>query len=748
MTDNKCFVFRFDDVEVRDREFVLTKAGEVLPVEPKAFRVLQYLLRNPHKLVTKDELLNAVWSDVSVSENSVARAVAQLRRLLGDDLREPRYIATVPTVGYRFIGKVEVAEDAPGERSTLLEAPNNLGGVPTTPSRQKKKWAWALIGGSVIALCLAAAIWYLHRPLPPPRITGYTQITHDGRRKSLVGTDGTRLYFNQMSGSSVPESIAQVAISGGGIAQIPVALPNPSPVVVSSDGRSPVSEAIPAPLLNPILLDISPDGSSFLVERLGDSAWNVRILGGSARRLPDALCAAFSPDGNFVAYSTLRDVGNPNPGDDEVWLVRGDGTGAHKLASVGGDACYLAWSPDGGSIRFTRGDKIWEMSSTGSGLHKLLPEWRGSADQCCGRWTDDGKFFVFLSEGQIWALDERRGLFHRPSAEPVQLTQGPIRWGRPIQEKYSGWFQWAGPVPGRDGTRIFALGSIPRGEASRFDTKTQRFQPFLGGISAQGVVSSKDGRWIAYVSYPDGVLWKANRDGSDPVQLTDSSMEALLPRWSPDSRQILFLAIPLVTGSSGSERENYIISNWASYIVSADGGSPERLLPEGHGWAASTWSPDGHKIAGTSVSADGKHSIGIFDLATRQIMSVPGSYELVAPRWSPDGQYLAAANWGSERLKIFSFETQQWSEILNKGPIDSTEWSSDGRFIYFRRVNGDPGAFRISIKGGVPEKIADLKDWQDAGWLGVYMGLDPTDAPLMIRDIGSEDIYALTLDSK
>jgi len=56
--------------------------------------------------------------------------------------------------------------------------------------------------------------------------------------------------------------------------------------------------------------------------------------------------------------------------------------------------------------------------------------------------------------------------------------------------------------------------------------------------------------------------------------------------------------------------------------------------------------------------------------------------------------------------------------------------------------------FRISVKGGAPEKIVDLKDWHDAGWWGMYSGLDPTDAPLLLRDIGSDDIYALTLEEK
>ena len=108
MIEHKSFVFTFADMEVREHEFCIVRAGEVLPVEPKAFRVLLFLLRNPHKLIKKDELLDAVWNDCSVSENSLTRSIALLRRLLGDDVHEPRYIATVPTVGYRFLCDVEV----------------------------------------------------------------------------------------------------------------------------------------------------------------------------------------------------------------------------------------------------------------------------------------------------------------------------------------------------------------------------------------------------------------------------------------------------------------------------------------------------------------------------------------------------------------------------------------------------------------------------------------------------------------
>src|SRR3954447_479188 len=115
MMENKSFVFRFADIEVREREFSLIKAGEVLPVEPKAFRVLLILLRNPQKLITKEELLNAVWGDIAVADGSLTRSIFLLRRLLGDDTHNPRYIETVATVGYRFLYKVESSEDVLGD---------------------------------------------------------------------------------------------------------------------------------------------------------------------------------------------------------------------------------------------------------------------------------------------------------------------------------------------------------------------------------------------------------------------------------------------------------------------------------------------------------------------------------------------------------------------------------------------------------------------------------------------------------
>jgi DNA-binding winged helix-turn-helix (wHTH) protein/Tol biopolymer transport system component len=702
MTVGKAFVFRFDDVEVRERELSLIKAGDVLPVEPKAFRVLLFLLHNPQKLITKEELLDAVWADAAVTESSLTRSIAKLRRALGDDFQEPRYIATVATVGYRFVCPVEVSEDCGyGSEPVHVSAETADVAIQTKP---RSLGRWWLVGAAVFAIGLASLIWTLRRPLPPPRITRYDQITHDGHQKEPAGTDGSRVYFMQRP----PTTVAQVAIAGGEIVQIPVAVP----FLLSLD-------------------DVSHDGSNFLVES-GETAlptipralWIVRIPGGPLRRLGDGFGSAFSPDGTSVTYST---------GKGDIYLVRSDGTGARKLASVGGYAVWsLAWSPDGGVIRFDGDHKLWQMSSDGSNLHELLPGWHASSWRCCGRWTPDGRFYLFLSgvsdtESQIWAIDERRGMFRHPPAEPVQLTTGPI--------------DWSSPIPGKDGKTIFADGLTQRGELSRFDPQTKQFQTYLGGISAQFVSFSPDGQFVAYVTFPEAILCKANRDGSNPMQLTEPSMYVFMPRWSPDGTQILFSDI------WGSD-----ITSSEANIVSARGGAPRKLLPEGTGVQVQSdpdWSPDGHKVVfGSSWGGeDPKSVIRIFDLDSRQITILPGSAGMTDPRWSPDGRSIAANSFDLATINIFDVGTQRWSALQPKIVMSFPEWSRDSQFIYFLGEEEPKGVYRIHVKGGELEKVVDLKNWPQVG-PGGWMGLDPTDAPLLIRDISTNNIYALTLEQK
>jgi eukaryotic-like serine/threonine-protein kinase len=102
-------VWRFDNVLIDTATHRVTVAGERCELEPKTYRLLRFLIENRHRALTKNEIFENVWEGAAVTDNALARAIAQLRKALGDDSRRPRYIETVPTVGYRFVAEVEAA---------------------------------------------------------------------------------------------------------------------------------------------------------------------------------------------------------------------------------------------------------------------------------------------------------------------------------------------------------------------------------------------------------------------------------------------------------------------------------------------------------------------------------------------------------------------------------------------------------------------------------------------------------------
>jgi len=136
------------------------------------------------------------------------------------------------------------------------------------------------------------------------------------------------------------------------------------------------------------------------------------------------------------------------------------------------------------------------MSSSGANLHQLLSGWPTSPWLCCGHWTPNGRFFPFLSGdtllrsapflpgAKLRALDGRRSLFRKPPSQPIPLTSGPTLWGAPI--------------PARDGKKIFARGVTLRGELVRFDSQSNQFLPYLGGIFPPSLCASPRtvGKWL------------------------------------------------------------------------------------------------------------------------------------------------------------------------------------------------------------------------------------------------------------
>ena len=211
------------------------------------------------------------------------------------------------------------------------------------------------------------------------------------------------------------------------------------------------------------------------------------------------------------------------------------------------------------------------------------------------------------------------------------------------------------PIPSRDGKKLFVVGRTSRGELTRYNVKTGQFESFLGGISAEFVDYSRDGESLAYVSYPEGTLWRAKVDGSERVQLTYPPMHVVLPRLSPDGKTIIF------SDNLAANRPSKL------FEVSTEGGTPRQLLPDDHTFQSDpTWSPDGNRIAFGGTSDDASSAVRILDLANRQVLTLPGSQGFYGPRWSPNGRYIVAQTSDGETLMLFDFQTQKWTKRLSQ----------------------------------------------------------------------------------
>ncbi len=571
--------------------------------------------------------------------------------------------------------------------------------VVTSPARSRLRFWFA--GAVVLLLILVITAFSLRSSNRIPRIVGSTQITRDGFPKGGLVTDGARMYFTEFVGER--SILTQVSTAGGETGTIPT-------VFTSIE-----------------INDISADHSELLARdriatELEDPYWSVPLPTGSRRRVGDVVghAAAWTPDRQHLIYANGQDI----------YIASHDGSGPRKLLSLGERASNLIISPDGNRIRFEIGNPfsgntaLWEARVDGTGLRALLPGWNNPARECCGGWTSDGRYFVFVSTNNkgtnVWALPERQSFLQSGSPAPLQLTTGPLNYTEAL--------------PSKDGSKLFVVGLQSRGELVRYDARSQQFLPFLSGISASELDYSRDGQWVVYVAYPDYTLWRSHADGRDRLQLTYPPTVAHLPRWSPDGKQIAFV--------------NLHDNNWKVSLISALGGAPQELVPEEkEDEADPVFSSDGAQLAFGDVGAG--RVIRLVDLQTHRVSYIPGSKGWFSPRWSPDGRTIATLSQDSLKVAFFDCKNQKWSEpIAESAAIGFPTWSRDSKYLYFDEGGTDPTFRRIKVGAASSEMLFRLKGISRAGsnMVGEWSGLTPDGLPLFTRDISIQEIYALDVE--
>jgi Tol biopolymer transport system component len=560
---------------------------------------------------------------------------------------------------------------------------------------QSKRWTW-IAAAAVVAIAIAVALilWW-RQPPAVPVVQAVTQLTDDGEAKHAYDnllTDGSRIYYNQ--GTAFSLKIAQVAVTGGPTAIIPTRFALPNIAGLTHEGSA-------------LLAFVGPFSEPAL------PIWTIPLPTGEPRRLGslEAEDGSFAPDGRIL-FSQEKDL----------YIADKDGSNPRKLVSADGEIAQPSISPDNKHLVFTvyssPFSSIVIANADGSGRRAIV-DFKEKRHVCCAQWTPDGRYIVFQDRNQgrpdLWVAQVQTGLLQHTQS-PVQLTNGPL--------------SYTSPIPSRDGTQIFAIGTKRRGELVRYDVTSKQFVPILSGISAFNPTFSADGKWVVYTSFPDHSLWRSRSDGADRLQLTFPPVQVAYPFISPDGSRVAY-------GTTGGE-----IS-----IISMDGGSPQKIL-ENDTWAAS-WSPDGNRLVYADYIDRPHTKFQFYDIRSGNRSIVPGSQDLIGVQWAADDMLVAATS-DHSKLVAFNLKTQKWSDLV-PGPIPGNvvNWahSPDYKYVYYTTGGADPQALRVRLSDRKVDMTTSLTDLPRAtGPDGnTQISVAPDGSAVFTRDIGTQEIYALSV---
>ncbi len=567
-------------------------------LEPKVMQVLVCLARRPREVVAKEAILQEVWGGTFVTEDVLTRAIAELRKVFGDDAAAPRVIETIRKGGYRLIAPMTPAF-APGD------AEPEPGTARARRLRRRRLAVFAALG--VVELAVIAAVGLLRsrdaRPSAPMRIVPLTAAPGN-ERDPAVSPDGTRVAYVWNAGAGESFSL-YVKLTDGGT---PLRLTQ----TVPAEDRAPAW---------------SPDGRSIAFTRSTPDVCDVLIvpaLGGAERKVApcgdrDYRRLAWSPEGRSIAVSR-RDGASPLA----IEMVSVE-TGARRVltrppAGILGDTTP-AFSPDGARVAFDRnvsdgaGD-IYTVAASGGAVRRLTFDAR---DLMGLDWAPDGRSLVFSSSRagiySLWRVGASGG-------EPTWFAGAGTKMKHPSTARVRG----RSVLAFENWTYEVNLWRVPLEAGSGRPADARRVTETTDQWNFEPAVSP-DGARVAFVSTRTGdqQLWIQAADGSGPARLTAFDGARLeTPRWSPDGKRLVFSA--RIRGLADV------------YAVDAGGGAPERLTRESSDAVLPAWSADGRSVLFASRRG-GSWEIWRLTLADRRLARVTGAGGY-ASRESPDGRLL------------------------------------------------------------------------------------------------------------
>lgn len=703
---------RFGVFEVNLQARELRKHGTRVKLSGHSFEILTMLLEHPGKIVMRDQLRARLWpADTFVDfEHGLNTGVKKLRATLGDSPESPRYIETLPRLGYRFIAPVVAISAITNPIPAADEVPLPEREVPSEATTPRRRAAWTAVALS--GILLSTAFGFVLFPERAPQVTSTTRLTTSGRidEWANIVTDGPRIYYSERDGAHW--NLMQTSTRGG--------------------GSQPVGTAFLGP--NAEIQDISRDTSRMLVSTFAMRntempLWAIPIQGGAPQRIGniETKYAVWTPDGKGVLYWRERDL----------MIADAEGKNERKLLTAPGRVYDFSVSPDGKIIRFsienthTTDAELWEASADGSHVHRLFLSWTKSPGECCGRWTPDGRYYLFLAwqkgRSGVWAVRENRGLHVWKQPTPVSLISGPTQFSRVI--------------PSHDGRHIFALGQNVDGDMMRYDQKLRTLLSVPGLPHSSIVVYCSPEDWILYQSNADFSLWRSKADGSQPMQLTAPLSRIADAQCSPDGSQIAFMG-----AREGPDQGTQI------YVLPRDGGEPRRVFPQS-GWQSHPhWLPDGKSIAVSLSPLEGEETprpgIYVAIVATHQSYQLSNSEDIDSALWSPNGHVVAGETRDYHRIKLYDIGQNKWTDAVTGTVLSGLSWAPDSEALYYQDVlEEDQPIYRFWLSNMRREKVYDFHKELNSGYFRCLLYGVKSDGSLLVYLSRSQaDLYAFDLD--
>jgi Tol biopolymer transport system component/DNA-binding winged helix-turn-helix (wHTH) protein len=564
--------YRFGPYEVRTRTRELLKYGIRLKLRPQPFQVLQVLVERAGDVVTREELRQMLWpAETFVDfEHGLNTAVKELRRVLRDSAGEPRYIETLPKLGYRI--KTPVEEEPAHSIPPVADAQpaENAPPVPGHPERPAVRpwvrlWPFGALAATTAAIL---AGWILIAPGSEPESSMSVPLTSfPGREQTATWSpDGRQVAF---AWNGEKQEHFDIYLTQPGSSQV---------LRLTGEGGDNINPAW------------SPDGRwiGYVTQTAAGSSLNlVSPLGGPVRTVLTSETAmgglSWLPDSRAVVLEII-----PGPHKPTVlWTVSVKTGGHRELTSppsgIPGDTAP-AVSPDGTTVAFCRAT-FWRTAELY--LLDLKPDLSPAGPErritdlgfvAWPAWTPDGRRILFRAPrggAGMWKAD-RTGRHVRPILElPPTATQ-------PALARRPGGYDSLAFTNTTGETRIWRYSTGHPDEAPSELAPSSRNQ----GCPRY----SADGKRLAFSSDRTGYqeIWVANADGSHPMQLTDlRHLITEAPDWSPSGEKIAFVS---------QDRANREI-----YVVNVSGGQAATITAEQGILSGGGWSRDGSGYYYTST---------------------------------------------------------------------------------------------------------------------------------------------------